>query len=70
MKAKKTTGAKGKCPHCEKPTTFFLNASRAVCTRCDELLIDIEIECEEEASIVTDENGDEVVIETTYRKAA
>jgi RNase P subunit RPR2 len=61
---------KGTCPSCRKPARYFLNASRAVCPRCDELLIDIEIECEEEARVVTDENGDEVVVETQFRKAA
>jgi hypothetical protein len=61
---------KGTCPSCRKPTRYFLNASRAVCPRCDELLIDIEIECEEEVRVVTDENGNEVVVETQFRKAA
>lgn len=71
MKATKTAGiGKTTCPHCHKPTRYFLNATKAVCMRCDELLIDIEIECEDEASVVTDENGDEVVVETNFRKAA
>jgi len=61
---------KANCQHCNKPTRYFLNASRAVCTRCDELLIDIEIECEEDAKVFTDEDGDEGVAETSFRKAA
>lgn len=60
----------GTCPHCGKPTSYFLNATKPVCARCDELLIDIEIECEEEAKLLTDENGDEVVLEKSFRKAA
>lgn len=34
------------CTLCSKDKTYYLD-SKLVCLRCDELLFDIEIECEE-----------------------
>ena len=36
------------CKVCGKPRSSFIMNNKTVCFRCDELLFDIEIECEEE----------------------
>lgn len=36
------------CNICGKPKSQFVMNNKTVCMRCDELLFDIEIECEEE----------------------
>ncbi|MBI4405481.1 MAG: hypothetical protein HY537_15060 [Deltaproteobacteria bacterium] len=37
-----------KCSVCGKGKSEFVLNNKLVCMRCDELLIDLEIECEEE----------------------
>ena len=36
------------CKACGNPKSSYLMNNKTVCFRCDELLFDIEIECEEE----------------------
>ena len=36
------------CNVCEQPRSKFLMRNKPVCMMCDELLFDIEIECDEE----------------------
>ena len=36
------------CGACGKPRSPFILNNKTVCLRCDELLFDIEIECDEE----------------------
>lgn len=40
------------CTICKQERSPFIMNNKAVCFRCDELLFDIEIECEEERPIV------------------
>lgn len=40
------------CSVCEKPKSAYLMDNKSVCLRCDELLFDIEIECEEEKKVI------------------
>ncbi len=36
------------CTICQKSKSAYILNNRTVCLRCDELMFDIEIECEEE----------------------
>lgn len=41
----------GNCKVCGKPKSKFNLGTKLVCLRCDELLFDLEIECDEETPI-------------------
>ncbi len=41
----------GNCKICGKPKSKFHMGSKLVCMKCDELLFDLEIECDEEAPV-------------------
>ncbi len=42
------------CSICGKDKSPFVMNNKQVCMRCDELLFDMEIECEEEIKVSTD----------------
>lgn len=40
------------CSVCQKAKSAFVMNNKTVCMRCDELLFDLEIECDEERVVV------------------
>ncbi len=46
---------KCKCNVCQQQRSQYMMNNRFVCLRCDDLLFDIEIECEEELKPTTKE---------------
>lgn len=57
-----------KCNVCGKPRSKYIMNNKAVCMRCDELLFDLEIECDEPEKTSGRERG--TTATNTIRKVA
>ena len=58
----------GNCKICGKPKSKFHLGNKLVCLRCDELLFDLEIECDEEITAL--KPASKIVTKTQVLKKA
>lgn len=61
---------KNLCSVCGTEKSHFVMNNKRVCMRCDELLFDIEIECEEMPRIAATDGATKPTSETTADKKA